>query len=215
MSRRRHFSIPPRTPFSRSRRLESNLRTIDPVRHFSSSLGLSGAGVAPLPPCSRKPLDETVKTFAVFPSWLHLFDGEDKCILSVPLSTSDLHYSCWQSGENCQVVSAGAFTLLCHVFLISMKGLFFFFFVVLSTRLSARCLLSFRPDTASNRSCLLLRPGFFDTREGGICVGSRACCFFCVFSIGSAFDGVWLLISGSHRVMSFHALLRLEGLAIT
>ena len=27
------------------------------------------AGVAPLPPCSRKLLDETVKILAVFPSW--------------------------------------------------------------------------------------------------------------------------------------------------
>ena len=105
MSRRRHISIPPRTPFSRSRPLEFNLRTIDPLRHFSSSLELSSAGVAPLPPCSRKLLDETVKTLAVFPSWLHLLDGEDNCMLSVPLSTSDLHHSCWQSGENCQVVS--------------------------------------------------------------------------------------------------------------
>ena len=53
---------------------------------------------------------------AVFPSWLHLLDGEDNCMLSVPLSTSDLHYNCWQSGENCQVVSTGAFTLLGHAF---------------------------------------------------------------------------------------------------
>ena len=49
--------------------------------------------MAPLPPCSRKLLDETVKTFAVFPSWLCLLDGEDNCMLSVPSSTSDLHYS--------------------------------------------------------------------------------------------------------------------------
>ena len=121
MSRRRKNSVLPQTHFSRSRRLESSLQTIDPLRHFSSSLGLSSAGVAPLPPCSPKFLDETVKTFAVFPSWLYLLDDEDNCLLSVPLSTSDLHYCCWQSGENSQVVSARAFTLLCHAFWFSLK----------------------------------------------------------------------------------------------
>ena len=35
--------------------------------NFSFSLWLSSAGVAPLPPCSHKLLDETVKTFTVFP----------------------------------------------------------------------------------------------------------------------------------------------------
>ena len=123
--------------FSRSRWSESRLHTIDPLRHFTSSLVLSSVGVAPLPPCPRKLLDETVKTFAVFPSWLHLLDGEDSCMLSVPLSTIDLHYSRWQSGENCQVVSARAFKLLCHAFWFSLKGLFLSFFV-LPTRLSAR-----------------------------------------------------------------------------
>ena len=57
------------------------------------------AGVAPLPSCFHKLLDETVKTFAVFPSWMYLLDGEDNFMLSVPFSTCDLHVSCWQSGE--------------------------------------------------------------------------------------------------------------------
>ena len=61
------------------------------IQHFSSSLGLFSAGVAPLPPSYRKLLDETVKTFVVFPSRLYLFDGDDNCMLSVPLSTSDQH----------------------------------------------------------------------------------------------------------------------------
>ena len=167
MSRRRPVSILPQTHFSRSRRLESSLHTIDPLGHFS--LGLSSAGVAPLPPCSRKLPDETVKTFAVC---------EDKCMLSVPSSTSDLHFSCWQSGENCQVVSARAFTLLSHALWFSMKGCsspcFFLFFRRRAHALSARCFPSGRPDTASFRSCLLLPPGFLDTREAGICAGSRA-----------------------------------------
>ena len=78
-------------------------------------------GVAPLPPCSRKLLDETVKTFAVFRSWLHRLDGEDNCMLSVPVSTSDHHYSRWQSGVICQEVSTGAFTLLCLVLQTSLE----------------------------------------------------------------------------------------------
>ena len=63
---RRPLPTLPQTRFSRSRRLESSLHTMDPLRHFSSCLGLSSAGVAPLSPLSRKILDETVKTFAVF-----------------------------------------------------------------------------------------------------------------------------------------------------
>ena len=81
-----------------------------------------GAGVVLLPPCSRKLLDETVKTCAVFPSWLYLLDGEDNCMLSVPFSTSDLHYSFWQGGEHCQVVAAGTFTLPGYAFCFSLKG---------------------------------------------------------------------------------------------
>ena len=89
------------------------------------------------------------------------------------------------------------------------------FFVLLPTRLSARCLLSSRPDTASIRSCLLLPPGFFDTREAGNCAVSRACFFFSFSSIGSACDGMWSLISGSHREMPLQALMKFEGPAIT
>ena len=76
-----------------SRELGSSLNTIDPLRHFSSSLGLSSAGVAPLPPSSRKLQNETVKTFTVFASWLYLLDGENNCMLSVPFGMSDLHYT--------------------------------------------------------------------------------------------------------------------------
>ena len=129
MSRRQHFSIPPRTPFSRSRRLESNLRTIGPLRHFSLSLKLSSAGVAPLSPSSRKLLEETVKTVAVFPSWLHLLDGEDNCMLSVPVSTSDLRYSCWQSGEICQLVSTGTFLVAVPRIVVFFEGLLLSFFL--------------------------------------------------------------------------------------
>ena len=168
MSRRRHTAIPPFLHV----RLFQGVASWNPkyvlsgsLRLFSFSLGLKSAGVAPLPPCSRKFLDETVKTFAVFPSWLRLLDGEDNC-MSVPISTSDLHCSSWNSGEICQVLSTGAFTLLCHALWFSSKALLSF--SCLAHALSARCHLSSRPDTASIRSCLLLPPGFFDTREAGV-----------------------------------------------
>ena len=85
-----------------------------PLRHIPFSLGLSSAGVAQLLPCSRKLLDETVKILAV--SHLLLLDCDDSCMLSVPSSTSDLHYSRWQSSVIYQVLSTEAFTLLCHAF---------------------------------------------------------------------------------------------------
>ena len=195
------------TFFSMSRRLGSSLHTIGPLRHFSFSLGFSSAGVAPLPPCSHKLLDETVKTFTVFPSWLYLLDFEDNCMLSVPFSTSDLHYSCWQSGENCQVVSAGAFTLLCYAFWFSFKGGCspFFCLVVLPTR----CLLDV---SRLSGLTLLLPPGFLDTREAGICAGSHAWSSFSFSSFGSAHDD---MTTGSFREMFVQALMKFEGPAIT
>ena len=110
------------TFFSRPRWLESSLQITDPLCHFSFSMELSSAGVAPVLPCFHKLLNETVTTFAVFPSWMYLLDGEDKCMLSVPFNTSDLHFSCWQSGENCQAVAAGAFMLLGYALWFSSKG---------------------------------------------------------------------------------------------
>ena len=144
------------------------------LRRISHYLGFKSAGVAPLPSCFRKLLDETVNNIAVFPSCLHFLVCDDNCMLSVPLSASDLHYSRWQSGGICHGLSTGAFTLLCHVLLTSIEGfalllvLLLLLVVVLPARLSARCLLSSRPDTAFIRSCLLLPPGFTDTREVGI-----------------------------------------------
>ena len=75
------------------------------------------------------------------PSAKHLLGCDDRCILSDPLSMNDLHYSRWQSGEICQVLSTVAFTLFCHV-VDGIMGVFFSFvtfcaFVKL-TRLSAR-----------------------------------------------------------------------------
>ena len=59
-------------------------------------------------------------------------------------------------------------------FLPKASALLIFLSCCLAHALSARCFPSFRPDTASNCSCLLLPPGFLDTREAGICAGSRA-----------------------------------------
>ena len=97
------------------------------------------AGVAPFSSCYRKLLDETVKTFAVFPRGCTFsMDGEDNCMLSVPFSSRDLHYSSRQGGRIYQVLTTGALTLGCHVFMVSMKV----YCSVLPTRLSPRCLPS-------------------------------------------------------------------------
>ena len=128
----------------------------------------SCAGVAPLPPCSRQLPHETVKTFILFPSCYQFLECYDNCMLSVPLSTGDLHYSRCPSVVICQGLSAGNSRCCASIFFEGV--LFFLIFLlvvvfVLPTRLSARCLPSSRPDTASIRSCLLLPPGFLDTRE--------------------------------------------------
>ena len=163
MSRRRHISILPQTQFK-----------VSPVG-IQFTYNRPSEILFPLPWCSQVLVwhhchhvlasSETRQSrpllfFFFFPSWMHLLDGEDNFMLSVPLSTSDLHYSCWQSGENCQVVSAGAFTLLCHAFWFSLKGLLlslFLLFVLsccLANVLPAPRFPTFRPDTASFLSCL-------------------------------------------------------------
>ena len=110
-----------------------------PLRHFS--LGLRSAGVAPLPPCSRKLLNETVKTFAVFPSWLHLLNGEDNCMLFVPLRTSDLHCSSFQVAKSARWCPPGLSRCCATHTGFSFKGCSFFFLVVLSRLSCLRCLL--------------------------------------------------------------------------
>ena len=69
----------------------------------------------------------------------HFLGCDDKCTLSVPLSTNDLNISRWQSGGVCQVLSTGDFTLFCHVFDGPVGVLFFVTFVLLSC--SRVCLL--------------------------------------------------------------------------
>ena len=54
-----------------------------------------------------------------FVSCQHLLGRDDNCTKSVLSSNNDLNTSRWQSGEICQVLCTGAFTLLCHVLLIS------------------------------------------------------------------------------------------------
>ena len=168
ISRRRFLAILPSTPCVKCRQLESKIRAVMLSEVLSPHLGFTSAGVAPLSPRVRKLLDEIVKTFAVFPSCLQLLDCDDNCVLSVPLSTSDLHYS----GEICQVLCFPTCSWYQERFALSFCH---FCAIVLPTRLSARCLPSSRPDTASIRSCLLLPPEFLDTREAGNCAGSRAC----------------------------------------
>ena len=126
MSRRRPTAIPPSTPCLRCRRLEFKIRAVVlSVTHLPLT-GSQKCWCGTIATCFRKLLDETVKTVAVFPSCLHLLGCDGNCMLSVPLSTSDLHHSRWQSGEIWQGLSTGAFTLLCHVLLTSCSSSFFF-----------------------------------------------------------------------------------------
>ena len=131
-------------------------------------------------------------------------------MLSVPLSTSDLHYSC-------QVMSTGSFKLFCHAFWFSLKGCSPFFsysFVVLPTRclLDVSCLLrlTLRPSAPV---CSCHRDSL---TRGRLAILQEAVRVFCsVFSIGSARGGMFPVISDSLRVMSRQALLKYEGPAGT
>ena len=71
----------------------------------------------------------------------HLLGCDDQCMLSVPLSTNVLHYSRWQSGGSCQVLSTGDFTLFCHVFDSVMGILFSLFVTFVLLSCSRVCLL--------------------------------------------------------------------------
>ena len=175
---------------SRCRRLESNKRSVALSEMLFLSLGLNGAGVAPLPPCSRKLLDERVETFAVFLSWLHLLDAEDNCMLSVPLSTSDFHHDRWQSGVICQRLSTGSFTLLCHVVLTFLKVCSSSFFVGCCFAHAFVCSMS---PVFSAWHCVHPLLSVVAT------------------SIGSARDCMWSLISCSRRKLSLQAVLKFEG----
>ena len=140
-------------------------------------LMLSSTGVAPLSPGFPKLLSDTVRTFAVSPSWMYLMGSDVNCMLSEPSCTCDPRICCWPSGDICQAMlllpsrcSSTHCGLPPHTDdLLSVR------FRCLAIVLPAPRFPSFRPDTVSFRSCLSLPPGFLSTREAGICAGSRAC----------------------------------------
>ena len=86
------------------RRLEFKIRAVILSKMRFPHLCFKSVGMAPCPPRSRTFLDKTVEAIALF-SVNNFVDHDDKCMLSVPLSTSG------QSGGICQVLSTGAFTL--------------------------------------------------------------------------------------------------------
>ena len=86
-----------------------------------SSLMLSSAGVAPLPPSLHRLLSVTVTTLAVLPSWMYRLGGDDNCILSVPSSTCNLRIGCWKCGGIFQEIAAEAFTLINYALWFSPK----------------------------------------------------------------------------------------------
>ena len=109
-------------------------------------------------------------------------------MLSVPLSTSDHHYSRWQSGGICQVLSTGDFALFCHV-VHGIKEVFLSFFVtfvivacsrncvLVVSRLLGLTLRPFAPVCSCHRDSLT---------RGRLAIVQEAVrvLFFPVFSIG-------------------------------
>ena len=139
------------------------------VMHFSH-LGVTSACVPQLPPCYRKRLDETVKTFALFPSSKQLFDCDDNCMLSVPLCTSGLHYSRCQSGGRPSHCFSMMFMfhgrtslLLCHFVTVSCSRVC----LLVLSRLHA---LTLRP-----LACLGLSPCVCARRSVSVCCPPFLC----------------------------------------
>ena len=128
-------------------------------------------------------------------------------MLSVPLSTSGLHYSRWQSGGICQVLSTEAFTLFCHdVHGFTEDFLPFVNFMIVScsrvcllvvSRLLGLTLRHFAPVCSCHRDSL--------TRwRLAIVQEAVRVLFFSVFSM-------CLVISDSLRGRCLHAMLKYEG----
>ena len=122
MNRRRPTAIPPSTPCSRCRKLESAIRAVMiSVMHFL----LSGFHKVHVWHHSHHVIADfwtrQSRPSLFSPSCLHLLVFDDKCMLSVPSSTSDLHNRRWHSGEIFQVLPTGDFTLFCHVSMDSVK----------------------------------------------------------------------------------------------
>ena len=67
LSHHRYIEISPSAPCVRCRRLDSKIRAVILSVVRFPHLGPTSAGVAPLLPCFLKFLDETVKTFTLFP----------------------------------------------------------------------------------------------------------------------------------------------------
>ena len=168
MSRRRPTAIPSKYAFFK----------VSPVGiHNTCSNAFCGAflpiwvsksaGVAPLSPRFLKLLDESqdLRCLSIVSNNFSIVTTIAYCPFHQARGTFTTADGKVAKSDRC--LSTGAFALFCHVFMVSRKVCSSFIFV-LRTRLSARFLLSSRPDTASFRSCLLLPPGFLDTREAGI-----------------------------------------------
>ena len=177
MCHQRSTDIFPSTPCVKSRRLQSRIFALILSKVHFPLLGFKSAGVAPLPPRFRTFLDETVKAIAFFSLVLSTFSAvTTNACCSVPLSTSDLHYSRWQSGEICQVLSTGAFTLFLPFFpslslvLVSCSRVC----LLHVSRLLGLTLRHFAPVCSCRRVSLTL----------AIVQEAVRFYFFCVFSIG-------------------------------
>ena len=170
--------------------------------------------MAPLPPRFRNFLNEAVKAITLLPRVHNFSIVTTNAQLSVLLSMSDLHYSRWQSGEICQVLFTGAFTLFCHVVHGFKEDLIssFVTFVLVScsrvclldvSRLLGMTLRHFAPVGSCHWDSL--------TREAGNCARSRACYLFLRLLDWSLNTMCMCLVaSDSLRGRSIHAMLNYE-----
>ena len=92
------------------------MRAFVPPKVNVKRLGFEDAGVAPLPPRFRNFPDETVKALAFCLAITSFSAVTTDASLLVPSRTNALTISMWQSGEICQVLSNGAFTLFCQTY---------------------------------------------------------------------------------------------------
>ena len=137
---------------------------------------------------------------------MHLLDGEDMCMLSVPCSSSDLHFSCWQSGENCQAVAADAWLRIVVFFQMRVISLLFCLVVF-----PMRCLLDdSRPFGLTLRPSALVCCCHRDSLTRGRLAFAQEAVRGppSPSSFGSARDDMRPVISGSLREMSLQALMK-------
>ena len=160
--------------FSRPLRLGSTLQTLwSSLCHFSFSSEISSAGVAPLPYVLASSYTRQSRPLPFFPSGCTL--SKAKTIACCPCHLVRVT-STLVVGKVAETAKRWLPVLSCCLathcgYLPKASALLIVLSCCLARALSAPRFPSFRTDTASFRSCLLMPLGLLDTREAGICAG--------------------------------------------